>query len=144
MLVPVLTGLVLLVITHLWLKSKQRSRAKTALSDSLAAQLPGGPEAVALFDKDPRAAFPELAERYGKTFMLHVGGVVRQTYGVPRVVATCDPDLVKEIFRNKLHTVKRPERYKAGQMLPGLAGVLWMDGPGWVAHTRALKPVFQP
>jgi hypothetical protein len=29
-------------------------------------------------------------------------------------------------------------------LLPGLAGVLWMEGEPWKAHTVALKPVFLP
>ena len=51
---PILVGLFALCTTQAVLQSKQRARAQEALSDAVASMLPGGPEAIELFEKNPR------------------------------------------------------------------------------------------
>ena len=104
-------------------------------------RLPDAPEAVELFERDPHA-YSELV-RATDTFLLHVSPYLEGLYGVPRVVATVDPTMVRELLRGRKHVERRPDRYKAGMVLPGLAGVLWMEGEAWTERRRALNPVFR-
>lgn len=105
--------------------------------------LAGAPTDAQLIEDEPERAPLLLAQRYGvKTFVLHLSGVWRGYFGRERVVATCQPELARELLLNRAHTEIRADRYKAGLFLPGLAGVLWMDGEAWKQHTAALRPVF--
>ena len=62
--------------------------------------------------------------------------------GQARVIATADPKLCKALLMSRVHTEKRPERYRLARKLPGMDGVLFQDGEIWKRHTRALLPVF--
>ena len=75
---------------------------------------------------------------------MHRRGHVADALGTNRIIATCEPTLVKELFLNKVHTIKRPERYRLVQLLPGLDGVLFQDGERWKTHSRALTSFFTP
>lgn len=139
---PYLLALLVLGATHLWFRSKNRARKRRATSGEME-RLPDAKEAVDLFEREPRTAHLELVRRHGPTFLMHVSPYLEGMYGVPRVVATVDPTVVKELLRGRKHVERRPERYKAGMFLPGLAGVLWMEGEAWTERRRALNPVFR-
>ena len=87
-------------------------------------------------------AIVNMVLKNGDTFAMHCRGHVADALGTNKIIATCDPTLVKELFLNKVHTIKRPERYRLAQFLPGLDGVLFQDGERWKTHSRALIPVF--
>eukprot|EP00943_MAST-04B_sp_MAST-4B-sp1_P002543 g2543.t1 len=87
-------------------------------------------------------AIVNMAVKNGNTFTMHCRGYVADALGANKIIATCEPTLVKELFLNKIHTIKRPERYRLAQFLPGLDGVLFQDGERWKNHSRALIPVF--
>jgi cytochrome P450 len=74
-------------------------------------------------------AWVELALRYGKTFR----------HG--NVVATCEPELVRTLLMNRVHTGVRPPTYKMLAKLPGANGILFLDGDSWLTRMRALVPV---
>lgn len=58
-------------------------------------------------------------------------------------LVTADPALVKDLLNSKVHTEHRSRLYKWSKwLLPGLHGVLNMDGEEWLRHTRALLQVF--
>ena len=139
---PYVATFAVLVVTHLYLKRKNRARQRKATSGEME-RLPDAPEAVELFEQEPRTAYLKLVQKHGPTFLMHVSPYIEGMYGVPRVVATCDPAMVKELLRGRKHVEKRPDRYKAGMFLPGLAGVLWMEGEAWTERRRALNPVFR-
>ena len=139
---PYVIALLLLVATQLFLKRKNRARQRRATSGDME-RLPDAPEAVALFEEEPRTAHLKLIERHGPTFLMHVSPYLEGMYGVPRVVATVDPAMVRALLRGRKHVERRPDRYKAGMFIPGLAGVLWMQGEPWAERRRALNPVFR-
>lgn len=139
---PYCVAFAVLVVTHLYLKRKNSTRQRKATSGEME-RLPDATDAVDLFEQEPRTAYLKLVQKHGPTFLMHVSPYIASMYGVPRVVATCDPAMVKELLRGRKHVDKRPDRYKAGMFLPGLAGVLWMEGEAWTERRRALNPVFR-
>ena len=107
--------------------------------------LKGGPSDWDDFENNAKIrekAIVNMALKNGNTFAMHCRGHVADALGTNRIIATCEPTLVKELFLNKVHTIKRPERYRLAQFLPGLDGVLFQDGERWKTHSRALIPVF--
>ena len=79
-----------------------------------------------------------------RTFALYCPEKLEGVIGQECVAATLDPVVVKELFRDKAHTKLRSGRYKQGLVLPGLAGLLFMDGPLWERHSKVLHAGFQP
>jgi cytochrome P450 len=75
-------------------------------------------------------AWVELALRYDKTIR----------HG--NVVATCEPELVRTLLMDRVHTGVRALTYKALAKLPGANGILFLDGDAWLTRMRALVPVF--
>lgn len=134
------TGLCLLIGTLFCAMRLERGRHKAAAA---ALALPGEEVDADLIEQDPVLGSLTASLRRGRTFVLHVRGVWRSYFGRSQVLATCEPALARELLNNRAHSDIRAERYKAGMLLPGLAGVLWMEGEPWKAHTAALKPVFQ-
>ena len=135
-----LLGLLALPFVGLALAVMAAERRKCAAADALL--LPGEPDDSVIIESEPLRGSLMLSLLHGKTFMLHVTGVWRGYFGQPQIVATCQPELARELLRNRAHAEVRAERYKAGMFLPGLAGVLWMEGEPWREHTAALRPVF--
>jgi cytochrome P450 len=110
----------------------------------LLSKLRGEPEDWDLFNDSTirEKALTKMVEKNGKTFLMYCQGDVKNALGASPVIATADPNLVKEIFLKKSHTLRRPRRMLLAQNLPGLDGVLFQDGPKWDKHSRTLKPVF--
>ena len=79
-----------------------------------------------------------------RTFALYCPEKLEGVIGQECVAATLDPAVVKTLFRDKEHTALRSGRYKQGLVLPGLAGLLFMDGPLWERHSKVLHAGFQP
>jgi cytochrome P450 len=67
------------------------------------------------------------------------------TCEVEGILVTADPVLVRALLLSKAHTARRSRFYVASRyLLPGLDGVLSMDGDVWKRHSRALAGLFQP
>ena len=79
-----------------------------------------------------------------RTFALYCPKKLEGVIGQECIAATLDPAIVKTLFRDKQHTKLRSGRYKQGLVLPGLAGLLFMDGPQWERHNKVLHAGFQP
>ena len=114
------------------------------LTAILLSKLQGQPEDWNEFDNPAirEKALISMIEKNGKTFLLHCQGDVKNALGTSPVIATADPQLVKQIFLKKKHSTRRPRRMLLAQHLPGLDGILFQDGPKWERHSRTLKPVF--
>jgi cytochrome P450 len=85
----------------------------------------------ALFRERGAEAWLELAMRYGKTFRLQ------------QFVVTCDTRLVEPLLLDRAHTLRRSTAHKVVQRItPGSAGLLFLDGPRWEIHRRAVAPTF--
>ena len=101
--------------------------------------LPGAPADEAYFLERRGAGLVELALKHGDTFFLHLDGEGNYN-GTRRVVATCSPALTKEIMMNRAHSDLRAPEYHVARWLPGVDGVLFMEGEPWKRHTRVLVP----
>jgi cytochrome P450 len=101
--------------------------------------LPGTPADEAYFLERRGAGLVELALKHGDTFFLHLDGEGNYN-GTRRVVATCSPALTKEIMMNRAHSDLRAPEYHVARWLPGVDGVLFMEGEPWKRHTRVLVP----
>lgn len=67
------------------------------------------------------------------------------TCEVEGILVTADPALARALLLSKPHTARRSRFYVASRyLLPGLDGVLSMEGDVWRRHSRALAGLFQP
>ena len=144
-----LTCIILLIIIYKQLFPDAKTKEKFILNSKINYLcdniLKGDPSDWDDFEDKPHIrekAIVNMAVKNGNTFTMHCRGYVADALGSNKIIATCEPTLIKELFLNKIHTIKRPERYRLAQFLPGLDGVLFQDGERWKTHSRALIPVF--
>ncbi|NJK53236.1 MAG: hypothetical protein HC936_11285 [Leptolyngbyaceae cyanobacterium SU_3_3] len=55
---------------------------------------------------------------------------------------SCDPELVKTLLMEKIHTQKRSRLYTLMRWIPGAEGLLFLEGKQWRRRTQALMPAF--
>jgi len=85
-----------------------------------------------LLNSRRRAAWLDLALKYGKTFALK-----------PGVTATCDPEMVEALLMQRSHCEERAKIHRTfAQAVPGLEGILFLDREPWTVRLTALMPVF--
>jgi cytochrome P450 len=75
-------------------------------------------------------AWVEMTVRYGKTFR------------VSGVVATCEPEAVRTLLMEKIHTEVRSKIYDVMRKIPGANGILFVDGESWLKRIKAVMPAF--
>src|SRR5215831_2033754 len=85
-------------------------------------------EVQSLFREYGAHAWLEMVLRHGKTFRV-------QDY-----VVTCDTRLVEPLMLHRAHTRRRSRPHRMLGRIPGVNGLLCLDGPRWEVQHRALAP----
>jgi len=91
---------------------------------------PGYAALRAGFSGGGQEGWRELALRHGKTFR------------VGAVLATCEPEAVRALLMDRVHTTRRSRVHEALRKIPGADGILFLDGEAWTKRLRAVTPVF--
>ena len=85
-----------------------------------------GREVRRMLQAQGQHAWVALTQRYGKTFRFS------------GMVITCEPEAVRALLMDRAHAEKRPAAHRFLGWLPGVNGILFMDGEPWLKRTRAV------
>ncbi len=88
-------------------------------------------EAKRLLKTRRQSAWVEMVQQYGKNFWYQ------------GLLISCDPELVKKLLMEKVHTQKRSRLYTFLGWIPGAKGLIFLEGEQWRQGTQAVMPTFR-